>query len=157
MNNYYEITAVFKECGSTEVMYGSFDKNEVKSELDECKQGWIWDGYKTFKIVTRQTTDTPDPEIYGDELYKKAVCKALQDQDITVAVSDASEDYFDLKNSRSIADIFTACEATDSPVITIFKDNKSIGYIIVLCGYGDESIADHNVTDFMNSICESEL
>jgi hypothetical protein len=156
MNNYYEITAVFKECGTTEVMYGSFDKSEVKSELDECKQGWKCDGYKGFKIITRQTDDTPDPEIYGDELYKKAVCKALQDKDITISVSDTSVDYFDLENSRLIADIFEACEATDSPVITIFKGGESIGYMLILCGYGDESIADYSVSDFMNEICASE-
>lgn len=153
-NKYYEITAVVKECGTKEVLFGSFMRKECVEELEECKQCWKWDGYKTFKIESRLINDQPDPEIYGEELYQKAVIKALNEsKEVTINVSDTSEDYFDLEDSRDFKEIVEACEATDSPVITIFKNGQSIGYMLIMVGYKDESIADYSVNDFMDRIC----
>jgi hypothetical protein len=86
--------------------------------------------------------------------YITALNVALLDQEVTVSVSDASEDYFDLEHSRKMHEIVEACEATDSPVITFFKGKQSLGYLLVLVGYGDESIADYGVNAFIESIVE---
>jgi hypothetical protein len=152
MNTYYEIQAKFE--GEIEILFGSFDRSDCAYELEAEKESWKDQGYKQIKIVSRQTEESPDPEVYGDEAYTKAICKALKNPDITINVSDTSENYFDLENSRDLAEIIEACEATDSPVVNFILDGGSIGYMLVLVGYGEESIVDYPCNDFMNSIVE---
>jgi|TARA_R110000764_G_scaffold99539_2_gene184210 hypothetical protein len=89
--------------------------------------------------------------------YKMSLKIALKDLEVTVNVGDAGENYDDLENSRDIAKVIEACEATDSPVVTFFKNGVSQGYMIVLVGHGDESIADYSVSEFMTRIVGESL
>lgn len=150
MSKYYEVLADMD--GETEVMFGSFLKSEAQYELEAERDNWKADGYKKLRIKSRLTDQVPDPEVYGDDAYKKAVCVALKDKDVTVNVCDMSEDHDDLEDSRNVSDIFEACEATDSPVVKFHKDGTFLGCMWVMVGYGDESISDHVCNEFMNSI-----
>jgi len=88
-------------------------------------------------------------------LYQVAICRALRDKDVTVSVGDMSEDYEDIEHVRDIGAIIEACEATDSPVVQFFWQGNGMGSMVVMVGYGEESIADHQCTDFMDRICYS--
>ena len=151
---YFEVVGSIN--GETEVLYGSFERNDCVYELDCERETWKADGYKKLKIVSRLTEETPDPEVYGsnDDSYIKAVCKALKNDDVTISVGDLSEDYEDLENSRELGQIREACEATEQPVLQFFKGGKWVGSMMVLVGYKDESIVDYHYNQFMNSIVE---
>ncbi|UNA02125.1 hypothetical protein vBAmaSR9Y2_47 [Alteromonas phage vB_AmaS-R9Y2] len=152
MNTYYEITGQID--GESEVLYGSFDKSEVDYELKAERDGWKDQGYKKLTKTSRQVNETPDPEVYANgDSFKAAVCKALKHEDVTVSVGDVSEIEFDLDDSRDIGDIFEAIEATDAPIVSFFKQGEFVGSMSVMVGYGDESISDHHVNDFMNEVC----
>lgn len=69
MNTYYEVTATID--GQDEVLYGSFDRNECKYEIDAERDNWKEQGYKKIRITSRQTVDTPDSEVYADVLITK--------------------------------------------------------------------------------------
>jgi len=86
--------------------------------------------------------------------YIVVIKKALEQSDVTMNVGDSSENYDDLECSRDISGIIEACEATDSPVVTFFKDGVSQGYMIVLVGYGDESVADYSISAFTEELME---
>ncbi len=80
MNTYYEIEGYIGD--EREVLFGSFVKQECKEELEECKQGWKWDGYKKVKITNRSTTEKPCDSVYenlADELTLKAFILELKD------------------------------------------------------------------------------
>ena len=68
MTKYYEVIAVHlissRRC--REVLYGSFLKDDCKYEIDAERESWKEQGYKGIKIVARETTDTPDSDIYGE-------------------------------------------------------------------------------------------
>jgi len=68
-NKYYEV--VGKIDGKQEVLFGSFVRADCKYEMDAEKEGWKDDGYKGIKIVSRDTEDTPDPEVYEGEIVNK--------------------------------------------------------------------------------------
>ncbi|QYW06046.1 hypothetical protein KASIA_p002 [Shewanella phage vB_SspS_KASIA] len=73
MNTYYQVTAINKSTGNTEVMYGSFDKKDCKDEIECERDSWRDSGYKSFKIDSIQVEESPDEEIYalatGNELW----------------------------------------------------------------------------------------
>jgi len=73
MNTYYQVTAINKESSEVEIMFGSFEKRDCISEIDFEKHNWKNDGYKSFKVVSIEVEDTPDPEVYdlisGDDLF----------------------------------------------------------------------------------------
>lgn len=153
MNKYYEVEGYIE--GEREVLFGSFDKRDCAYELEADRESWRAEGYKKLKIVSRETQETPDPEVYGDELFKVAICRALRDKDVTVSVGDTSEDYDDIEHTRDMGEIIEACEATDSPVVQFFWQGNWMGSMVVMVDCGDESIVDHHCNDFMNSICYS--
>ncbi len=62
MNTYYEITG--KIDGETELLFGSFVRSDCTYELDAERDQWKDEGYKSLKITTRPTHDTPDPAVY---------------------------------------------------------------------------------------------
>jgi hypothetical protein len=63
MQTYYEIKGTID--GQTEVLDGSFDKTDMTYNLETEREGWKNEGFKKLHITTRQTEDTPDPEVYG--------------------------------------------------------------------------------------------
>ena len=69
MTTYYEITA--KIDGNIEVLFGSFVKSDCTYELDAEKSSWKDQGYKAIKITSRETEDTPDPEVYDELVTSK--------------------------------------------------------------------------------------
>ena len=95
MNKYYEVEGYID--GEREVLFGSFDKRDCTYELEAERESWKAEGYKKIKIVSRETQETPDPEVYGDELYQVVICRALRDKDVTISVGDMSEDYDDIE------------------------------------------------------------
>jgi len=66
MNNYYRIIGAID--GNTEVLFGSFAKADCTYELDAERGTWKAEGYKGLKIITVQVADTPDKEVYKDDL-----------------------------------------------------------------------------------------
>ncbi len=66
MSTYYEIKADID--GSTEILFGSYDKSDCTYELSAERDGWKGEGYKKFKVVSREVTEKPDAEIYGDDI-----------------------------------------------------------------------------------------
>jgi hypothetical protein len=76
MTTYYEIKAVNID-GDTEVLFGSFVKADVRYELDAEKDSWKGEGYKLIKIVSRTTTDTPDPDVYADDTCE--ICGKIEE------------------------------------------------------------------------------
>ena len=50
--------------GVSESLYGSFDRLDCKYELEAEKTSWKADGYKKIKIVSRETSEKPDPTVY---------------------------------------------------------------------------------------------
>lgn len=63
MNKYYEVTAEID--GETDVLYGSFLRSECVYELDAEKDSWKGEGYKKFKIITKETEAEPDKTVYN--------------------------------------------------------------------------------------------
>lgn len=81
------------------------------------------------------------------------VCeKALQDKTVLINVRDSNYPDFDLEGSRNIDEIEQACQETELPLVVIFRDGIKVGSILVLCGYGDESICDHSDNQYMNDL-----
>jgi hypothetical protein len=64
MKKYYVITATID--GEAVELFGSFDKNDCKYELEANKQQWKDEGHKSIKIVTRATKEEPDAEVYDN-------------------------------------------------------------------------------------------
>ena len=148
---YFEIEAFIS--GDREILFGSFDRDDCKYELEAEKESWKDQGYKKIKLVSRETKETPDPKVYcnGDN-YQAAICEALKYKTVGVFVGDTNESFLDLENSRDISEIYKAVEATESPFVEFRKDDQFLGRMIVLVGGGDESIIDHSSTNFMAQI-----
>ena len=66
MYKYYSVTAINSD-GESEMLYGSYDRNECKSEIDCESLSWKMDGYTRIKIEVELTEIAPDTEIYGDD------------------------------------------------------------------------------------------
>jgi len=60
---YFEVTGVQK--GKTEVLFGSFLRDDCVDEKEAERDSWKNDGYSAIKITSRETKDKPDKEIYG--------------------------------------------------------------------------------------------
>lgn len=69
-NIYYEIKG--KIDGEEEVLFGSFDHEDCKYELDAERSSWHDQGYRRIKIQGRPTEDEPDPEVYNKNYYFSA-------------------------------------------------------------------------------------
>jgi hypothetical protein len=61
-NKYWHIVATLN--GQEEKLYGSFDKADCLDELECEKDSWKADGYKKIKLVSCQTNEKPDPQVY---------------------------------------------------------------------------------------------
>ena len=68
MNTYFEVEAYLE--GERFVFFGSFDRTDCVGELDAERDGWKEEGYKKIKIVSHQTADEPDPEVYSNLVTK---------------------------------------------------------------------------------------
>ena len=69
MNKYYEVTGTIE--GTSEVLYGSYLRQDCKDEIDAEREYWKADGYKAIKITSRECTDEIDEEVYEDNLVTK--------------------------------------------------------------------------------------
>ena len=65
MYTYYEIQAVSKDDNDSEVLFGSYDKQDCIEELDTEREWWKQD-YKKITIISRQVSEAPDPDVYSD-------------------------------------------------------------------------------------------
>lgn len=65
MDTYYEITAKIE--GKDEILFGSFEKSDCTYEVQNEREGWKAEGFKSIKIVSRKTEEEPDTEVYGLE------------------------------------------------------------------------------------------
>lgn len=69
MNKYYQVIATLE--GNKETLFGSFDIEDCKYEIEVEKESWKQDGYKAIKIEVLETQDTPDEDVYSDVLVTK--------------------------------------------------------------------------------------
>ena len=58
---YYQVTA--KIDGQNDVLYGSYNRDDCKDEINAEKESWKNEGYKSI-ITTTTTTNVPDMSIY---------------------------------------------------------------------------------------------
>lgn len=65
-NTYYKVVAEID--GESEVLFGSFVKADCSYEINAEGASWKADGYKNIRLVSEQTTEVPDKEVYKDEL-----------------------------------------------------------------------------------------
>jgi hypothetical protein len=72
MNKYYEVTATID--GTAEVLFGSYDRNDCKYEVEAERDSWKADGYKAIKITSREVDEDADGNVYDTitqhELWK---------------------------------------------------------------------------------------
>ncbi len=111
MTKYFEVTAMHED--TLDILYGSFLRSECKEEIECERESWKDQGYKAIKIISRETTDTPDNEVYdlvtSKELWlQQAPCfnfeldeeelleKALDNGYVTLAVRATTPDQDDL-------------------------------------------------------------
>ena len=69
MNTYFEVVADFE--GETELLFGSFVRSDCVCEIDAEKESWKSEGYKKIRVVSKATNETPDADIYKDEIVTK--------------------------------------------------------------------------------------
>jgi hypothetical protein len=145
---YYEVIGTFN--GALDVLFGSFDRQDCKGEIEAERDTWKMDGFKSIRIRERQTEETPSAEVYGDNHYMTAVCNALKGKNINVSVGDVGENGLDVYHSRDIGDIRDNVEATDDPYIVFYSHKQYLG-LISICG-DDGEIIDYTDNVFVNSI-----
>tara|TARA_R110001632_G_scaffold40643_6_gene101898 strand:+ start:484 stop:717 length:234 start_codon:yes stop_codon:yes gene_type:complete len=73
-HTYYMITA--EMTGTVEQLAGSYDRSDMRYELDAMRDDWRSDGYRKIKLVTKQVSESPDPSVYSSD-----VCKGIQSED----------------------------------------------------------------------------
>ena len=95
---YFEITAFHIDLG-TEVMFGSFDRDDCKYELEAERDGWKDEGWNSIKIVSRETTETPDPEVY--DLKVVPVTVVLQNEQRSINSRPSSVHSFEVSLEKS--------------------------------------------------------
>lgn len=66
MYKYYSVTAVNSD-GESGMLFGSYDRNDCKSEMNYESMSWKMDGYTRIKIEVELTEIAPDTEIYSDD------------------------------------------------------------------------------------------
>jgi hypothetical protein len=71
MYKYYEVVA---NCQT--VLYGSYDRDEAKFELEAMRDTYKEDGYKGVKLRWRATEEAPDVGIYG-KAFKPKMAKVI--------------------------------------------------------------------------------
>ena len=71
MYKYYEVVANCKT-----VLYGSYDQEEAKFELEAERDTYKEDGYKGVKLRWRATDEAPAVSIYG-KAFKPKMTKVL--------------------------------------------------------------------------------
>ena len=76
MNTYYEVFADID--GETEQLFGSFVRADCVYEKDAEKDSWKEQGYKKIRIVSKQTSDVPDAEVYKEEIVTKKELWVMQ-------------------------------------------------------------------------------
>lgn len=64
---YFKIIAKLGK-GGHEDLYGSYDKAEVKYELEAMRDAWKNEGYRGIRIVWTATEEAPDAGIYSKDL-----------------------------------------------------------------------------------------
>lgn len=70
-NKYYDVFGTID--GEQEQLFGSFNRQDCKDELDAERETWKDQGYKKLTIVSRITDDKPDLEVYKDEYLQDAI------------------------------------------------------------------------------------
>ena len=63
MNKYYEVIGQY--AGLTVALFGSFDRSDCTYELDAERVSWRAEGFSALKIRVTETTEKPDPQVYG--------------------------------------------------------------------------------------------
>lgn len=69
MSTYYDVIATID--GTKEVLFGSFIRSECAYEIEAERDSWKDQGYKGIKIVSRETDEQPDAEVYTGQIVTK--------------------------------------------------------------------------------------
>ena len=93
MTKYYEVIATID--GEIDTLFGSFMRADCVGEIDAEKHTWKGEGYKGIKIVSRETTEQPDREVYKDDaIIKQAdIYTEMQSLNLTDEL-EKETDYF---------------------------------------------------------------
>ena len=75
MNTYYEVQAQIDGC--TDYLFGSFVKTDCTYEIDAERDSWKDQGYTQIKIVSRETDQEPDLDVYADNACE--ICGKLDE------------------------------------------------------------------------------
>jgi len=73
--------------GITEELFGSFVKQDCTYELDAEKESWKEQGYKKIKMSTRETSDSPDKEVYGEKHYAVSEYERIEFNSLEKAIA----------------------------------------------------------------------
>ena len=65
-NKYFHIVGEID--GETQKLFGSFDRSDCTYEKECEGESWKTEGFKKIRIVTVETVEEADAEIYGEEL-----------------------------------------------------------------------------------------
>ena len=74
IHTYYEVQAQID--GQTEILYGSYVRKDCAHEVQAERDSWKDEGYKAIKIVSRETTEQPDKEVYDIQERAKLIIMA---------------------------------------------------------------------------------
>lgn len=96
---YFEVIGNFE--GDLEVLFGSFDRLDCKYELEAEKTSWKDQGYKGIKIVSRETSDKPDPTVYENLASEEQINDFIKSQN-----EGDLDDYIEDKLITKIGDQF---------------------------------------------------
>ena len=73
-NKYFEIVGEID--GETEKLFGSFDRSDCTYEKECEGESWKIEGFKKIRIITVETAEEADVQIYGDDL--KTSCEVFR-------------------------------------------------------------------------------
>ena len=73
-NKYFEVVGEID--GETEKLFGSFDRSDCTYEKECEGESWKSEGFKKIRIITVETVEEADAEIYGDDL--KTSCEVFR-------------------------------------------------------------------------------
>ncbi len=68
-NTYFEVVADID--GETETLFGSFVRADCKHEIEAERDSWKDQGYRKIRLISKETAEVPDPEVYKEEIVTK--------------------------------------------------------------------------------------
>tara|TARA_R110000772_G_scaffold25194_1_gene65819 strand:- start:3505 stop:3948 length:444 start_codon:yes stop_codon:yes gene_type:complete len=142
MNKYYEVKATHE--GTSEVLYGSFDRTDCTYEVEAERDSWKSQGYKGIKIVARAVNEEPDPEVYNtimnDIIEQRGghYCHALEVESLSELESTLEAIYDDFARTYSHYEI--AAFMSTLAIYALNDENENDIYAFSMAEFLAESL-----------------